>query len=374
MHLESFIGLLNPNESNIEQIKKILSLCSLGIINIIILSKKGKVAVYNDSSPLNFSEYFDNPKTIVICKKRALFSSLLGEKGIKIDSNLLMNRILLIHLQSFEQRDSTLNYEDLDTYHRLHIYKHLSRSEGVTKIFGLLDQLLSVKNIYKQILYYKSYNRFRQHLLYLIHNPNVQQKEEQIFLMSFSNILCLIEQTISGEPLNFLDFCTQLRGRILGDPLSTKFTTEILLNLTSENIGYFRNFHHALRENPRIDTILKMPGCTVLRVKFFADKKRVAVSLSNGLILVYNTIDYVIQKTLINKFAINDSLKLIEDKYLITAGIDDKIRLWNIDTEKVISKLHVHEYSTIFMLVHKESIFSYGFDMKLSKFNFKTKT
>jgi hypothetical protein len=85
-----------------------------------------------------------------------------------------------------------------------------------------------------------------------------------------------------------------LRGRILGDPLSTKFTTEILLNLTSENVGYFRNFHHALRENPRIDTILKMPGCTVLRVKFFADKKRVAMSLSNGLILVYNTIDYVI--------------------------------------------------------------------------------
>jgi hypothetical protein len=54
MHLESFIGLLNPNEGNIEQIKKILRLCSLGIINIIILSKKGKVAVYNDNSPLNF--------------------------------------------------------------------------------------------------------------------------------------------------------------------------------------------------------------------------------------------------------------------------------------------------------------------------------
>jgi hypothetical protein len=54
MHLESFISLLNPNEGNIEQIKKILRLCSLGIINIIILSKKGKVAVYNDNSPLNF--------------------------------------------------------------------------------------------------------------------------------------------------------------------------------------------------------------------------------------------------------------------------------------------------------------------------------
>jgi len=67
-------------------------------------------------------------------------------------------------------------------------------------------------------------------------------------------------------------------------------------------------------------------------------------------------------------------MKLIEDKYLITSGIDDKIRLWNIETEKVISKLHVHEYSTIFMIVHKESIFSYGYDMKLSKYNFKTKT
>ena len=73
MHLETFIGLLNPIESNIDQIKKILRLCSVGIFNIIILSKKGKVAVYNESSPLNFEEYFDNPKTIIVCKKRALF-------------------------------------------------------------------------------------------------------------------------------------------------------------------------------------------------------------------------------------------------------------------------------------------------------------
>jgi hypothetical protein len=117
-----------------------------------------------------------------------------------------------------------------------------------------------------------------------------------------------------------------------------------------------------------------MPKCTVLRVKFFADKKRVAISLSNGVIIVYNTMDYIIQKTLLNKFAISDSLKLIEDKYLITAGIDDKIRIWNIETEKVISKLHVHEFSTIFMVCYKEYIFSYGYDMKLSKYNFKTKT
>jgi len=65
---------------------------------------------------------------------------------------------------------------------------------------------------------------------------------------------------------------------------------------------------------------------------------------------------------------------LVEDRYLITAGIDQKIRIWNTDTDRIISKLNVHQYSTIFMVVHKESIFSYGFDMKLTKYNFKTKS
>lgn len=112
--------------------------------------------------------------------------------------------------------------------------------------------------------------------------------------MQYSNQLCLIEQTVKGEPLNFLDFCTQLRGRILGDTLNTKFMTDLRFNMTSENgcCCYFRNYHHALRENPRIDTVIKMPKCTVLKVKFFTDKKRILCSLSNGLILIYNTVEY----------------------------------------------------------------------------------
>ena len=71
--------------------------------------------------------------------------------------------------------------------------------------------------------------------------------------------------------------------------------------------------------------------------------------------------------------AIIDSIKTIDDKYLITAGIDPKIRIWNIETEKLISKFEVHQYSTIIMLYHKEYIFSYGYDMKIAKYNFKTK-
>lgn len=33
-------------------------------------------------------------------------------------------------------------------------------------------------------------------------------KEDQTQLIQFLNIIYLIEQTIKGEPLNFVDFCT----------------------------------------------------------------------------------------------------------------------------------------------------------------------
>jgi WD40 repeat protein len=97
------------------------------------------------------------------------------------------------------------------------------------------------------------------------------------------------------------------------------------------------------------------------------------LTLSNGLMIIYNTTDYYIQKVFVNKMAIIDSIKIIDDKYVITAGIDPKIRIWNIETEKLISKFEVHQYSTILLIYHKEYIFSYGYDMKLAKYNFKNK-
>lgn len=36
--------------------------------------------------------------------------------------------------------------------------------------------------------------------------------------------------------------------------------------------------------------------------------------------------------------AVIDLLKVIDDKYLIIGGIDSKIRIWNIENEKIISK------------------------------------
>lgn len=58
--------------------------------------------------------------------------------------------------------------------------------------------------------------------------------------------------------------------------------------------------------------------------------------------LIYNIIDYTIVKVFVNRFAIIDSIKIIDDKYIITAGIDPKIRIWNLETEKIISEFDAH--------------------------------
>lgn len=149
--------------------------------------------------------------------------------------------------------------------------------------------------------------------------------------------------------------------------------TDLRLDITSENICYFKNFHHALRENPRIDQIIKFPRCTVLRIKFFLDKKRVLLALSNGLLLVYSLIDYSVMKIFANRFAIVDNIKIIDDKYIITSGIDPKIRIWNMETERIISEFDAHQYATTLMQIMKEFVFSYGSDLRLIKYNFKDK-
>ena len=77
-------------------------------------------------------------------------------------------------------------------------------------------------------------------------------------------------------------------------------------------------------------------------MKFFTDKRRVIISLSNGTLMLYNTVDYQIMKVFVSKYAIVDSLKLLEDKYLITAGIDPKVRIWNLESEKILSKFKLH--------------------------------
>lgn len=303
------------------------------------------------------AEALKSPKTTIAHKRRGVFKRVLQEIGVTVDKLEFSRRIVELHSRLLEKSEDS-EFEDLDTYHKLYIYHHLAKLQP-QNLFSLFDNLLSVKNVYKQILYHGSYWRYRQLLIYLA-NACPSEADKPV-LLQFANTLALIEQTMKREPLNFLDFCTQLRGRILGDPLGAKFQTDMLrTGLASETICHFKNYHHALRENPRIDIIMKTP--TVLRVKFFSDKKRALISFGCGLLAVVSLTEASVIKLIVSKCAVLDSVKLIEDKYAMTAGIDPKIRVWNLETEKQVHKFEVHSYSTIFMAHHKEFVYSYGHD------------
>lgn len=114
---------------------------------------------------------------------------------------------------------------------------------------------------------------------------------------------------------------------------------------------YFRGMHHALRENQRIELIKKLPGCFVLAIKFFG-KNQIYISISNGLILAFDLTTQKVEKIIANKGAIIDCLKILGQNFLVTAGIDSKIRLWNIQTEKLFAKYELNKYAIQHLIIY----------------------
>lgn len=55
------------------------------------------------------------------------------------------------------------------------------------------------------------------------------------------------------------------------------------------------------------------------------------ISLSNGLLLLYNTETNQVLKVYTQSHAVIDKIKIIDDRYIICAGIDTKHRIWNIE-------------------------------------------
>jgi hypothetical protein len=170
---------------------KILQVLSRGILNV-YNNKSGPINIIN-SSDHTIIDVIKNSKTVFASRKRNFFKHSLKELAIAIDKDFIHKRLFELHLNGFEQQEIEKQFEDLDTYHRLHIYKHLALAPPTQQIFGVFDNMLSIKNIYKQILYHKSYVRFRQQLLYLVnHNPS-EAKDDKLLLIQFCNNLCLIE-------------------------------------------------------------------------------------------------------------------------------------------------------------------------------------
>ena len=145
-------------------INKLILIAFRGALNMI------NTKISKQSQPSTSEEFVSNPKTLIVARRIGLLKSVLGQLGVKLDKTFINQRMLELHLKLFEGPDCELDFENLDTYHRLYIYRHLMKcGEQVKTIFGMFDNLLSVKITQKQILYHKSYSRFRSQLLYLIH-------------------------------------------------------------------------------------------------------------------------------------------------------------------------------------------------------------
>lgn len=80
-------------------------------------------------------------------------------------------------------------------------------------------------------------------------------------------------------------------------------------------------------------------------VKFY-QKTHVLVSLSNGLILKIEMETQQVDSVISNKCAIIDQLKMYSPNFLLTAGIDSKIRLWNVESVKMVAKFEIHKFAT----------------------------
>ena len=100
----------------------------------------------------------------------------------------------------------TAPYETIDPYLRLYIYHHWAKSESKYS-FTDCEPLLTAENIFKQIVYFGSYDRLRDNLACILRTPNCDEKEIKGITLLL-NTLHLIQQTLKYEPINFLDFCT----------------------------------------------------------------------------------------------------------------------------------------------------------------------
>lgn len=97
---------------------------------------------------------------------------------VKLDKMQVHNHVMYYHLAVFENQDEEeVEFEELETYFRLYVLMHLAAS-SLSKAFYNLENLFCAKNIYKQILYHKSYARYRSKVQSLSESPNLEQEDK----------------------------------------------------------------------------------------------------------------------------------------------------------------------------------------------------
>jgi hypothetical protein len=146
-HINAVYVLMTQEPREVERLQKLILIASRGVL--ILHTPKG----------MQPAEALKSPKTTIAHKRRGVFKRVLQEMGVTVDKLDFSRRLVDLHSRLLEKSEDS-ELEDLDSYHKLHIYHHLAKLQP-QKLFGLFDNLLSVKNVYKQILYHGSYWRYR---------------------------------------------------------------------------------------------------------------------------------------------------------------------------------------------------------------------
>ena len=253
-----------------------------------------------------------------------------------------------------------------------------------TTFFDLYGLLFDTKTIYKFIEFHKGFEFLINELGIVIssHQTDIIEKERSQIL-NFRNILYLIEHTIKHEKLNYSDFCAQLRGRIIGEE-ENSLMHKIRQDITNQKGTYFKGFQNSLRENAKIQTIMKMPFSTT-KTCLFSDNRRTAVLTDCGLIYIIWVIDFEIISVVSStfpelgwcqffaqavEFEGEDAEEDIEeDEYIFTAGNDPYIRKWDLASQREIAHYQCHKTECTTLICFYEFLISTGKDKRIVKFN-----
>jgi hypothetical protein len=213
------------------------------------------ISVYNkDIAKVNintsFEDYLNNQNTTLSLKHYGYFKPLF----ITYPDLFNLQEAHLAIVDLYEKRMASMPFQDYDNYFKSGLFFHYS----VTKednVLHKLDKFFNSHNMFEYILTHKSYKALSFAVNDLIFSLSVSKNDKQQ-LIGLRNILCQIEQTLKHEKINFQDFCTQLRSRLLCEKKDS-FLFDIKTDITkNRNECYFKCFHHTLRENQRIEYVI----------------------------------------------------------------------------------------------------------------------
>lgn len=257
---------------------------------------------------------------------------------------------------------------------------------GDTTFFDLYERLFKSKVVYEYIKYHRSFEFLINEIGYIIcsHQTDIIEKERSQ-LLNFRNMLYLIEHTIKDEKLTYPDFWSQIRGRLIGEE-EKSLMYKLRLDITNERQTYFKGFQNSLRENAKIETILKFPF-SVNKTWMFADQRRVAVFCDSGLIYICG-IDYEVISVISNEFPTiewcqyfwskyftqppqneGEQEEELEEEFLFTGGDDPYIRKWDVNSQREVASYKCHKTNCSTMIIWNEYFLSTGDDKRLVLFN-----